>query len=147
MYGHKVCLSFGRTGLVLAAEVLRGNPADSTLTTTALKQVQSNTRRTPHDAALDRGFASKQNVVDVKALGVVRVDFGEGRGIDTEKACGNQRIRRKLRRFRAGAEGLISWLKRSLQMRESRWKGAEGFDSYVWAVIVTACIQAVARSG
>ncbi len=43
----------------------------------------------PHDAALDRGFASKQNVVDVEALGVVRVDFGEGRGIDTEKACGN----------------------------------------------------------
>lgn len=76
-----------------------------------------------------------------------RVDFGQGRGIDTEKACGNQRIRRKMRCFRAGAEGLISWLKRSLQMRESRWKGAEGFDSYVWAVIVTACVQAVARSG
>lgn len=147
VYGHKVCLSFGRTGLVLAAEVLRGNPADSTLTTTALKQVQSNTGRTPHDVAMDRGFASKQNVVDVKELGVVRVDFGEGRGIDTEKACGNQRSRRKLRCFRAGAEGLISWLKRSLQMRESRWKGAEGFDSYVWAVIVTACIQAIARSG
>ena len=146
VYGHKVCLSFGRTGLVLAAEVLRGNPADSTLTATALKQVQSNTGRTPHDAAMDRGFASKQNVVDVKELGVVRVDFGEGRGIDTQKACGNRRIRRKLRCFRAGAEGLISWLKRGLKLGESRWKGAEGFDSYVWAVIVTACIQAIARS-
>jgi IS5 family transposase len=147
VYGHKVCLSFGHTGLVLAAEVLRGNPADSTLTATALKQVQSNTGRTPHDAAMDRGFASKQNVVDVKELGVVRVDFGEGRGIDTQKACGNRRIRRKMRCFRAGAEGLISWLKRGLKLGESRWKGAEGFDSYVWAVIVTACIQAIARSG
>jgi len=96
---------------------------------------------------MDRGFASKQNVVDVKELGVVRVDFGEGRGIDTQKACGNRRIRRKMRCFRAGAEGLISWLKRGLKLGESRWKGAEGFDSYVWAVIVTACIQAIARSG
>lgn len=147
VYGHKVCLSFGKTGLVLAAEVLRGNPADSTLTTGAIEQVQSNSGKTPHDVAMDKGFASKKNVLDVKDLGVQRVDFGEGRGIDTEKACGNRRIRRKLRRFRAGAEGLISWLKRSLQMRESRWKGAQGFDSYVWAVIVTACIQAVARSG
>ena len=147
VYGHKVCLSFGKTGLVLAAEVLRGNPADSSLTTGTIEQVQSNSGKTPHDVAMDKGFASKRNVLDVKDLGVQRVDFGEGRGIDTEKACGNRRIRRKLRRFRAGAEGLISWLKRSLQMRESRWKGAQGFDSYVWAVIVTACIQAVARSG
>jgi len=147
VYGHKVCLSFGKTGLVLAAEVLRGNPADSTLTTDAIEQVQSNSGKTPHDVAMDKGFASKRNVLDVKDLGVQRVDFGEGCGIDTEQACGNRRIRRKLRRFRAGAEGLISWLKRSLQMRESRWKGAQGFDSYVWAVIVTACIQAVARSG
>lgn len=147
VYGHKVCLSFGKTGLVLAAEVLRGNPADSTLTTGAIEQVQSNSGKTPHDVAMDRGFASKKNVLDVKDLGVQRVDFGEGRGIDTEKACGNRRIRRKLRRFRAGAEGLISWLKRSLQMRESRWKGDQGFDAYVWAVIVTACIQAVARTG
>ncbi len=137
----------GKTGLVLAAEVLRGNPADSTLTTGAIEQVQSNSGKTPHDVAMDRGFASKKNVLDVKDLGVQRVDFGEGRGIDTEKACGNRRIRRKLRRFRAGAEGLISWLKRSLQMRESRWKGDQGFDAYVWAVIVTACIQAVARTG
>jgi IS5 family transposase len=147
VYGHKVCLSFGKTGLVLAAEVLRGNPADSTLTTGAIEQVQSNSGKTPHDVAMDRGFASKKNVLAVKDLGVQRVDFGEGRGIDTEKACGNRRIRRKLRRFRAGAEGLISWLKRSLQMRESRWKGDQGFDAYVWAVIVTACIQAVARTG
>ena len=95
---------------------------------------------------MDRGFASKKNVLAVKDLGVQRVDFGEGRGIDTEKAAGNRRIRRKLRRFRAGAEGLISWLKRSLQMRESRWNGDQGFDAYVWAVIVTACIQAVART-
>ena len=108
VYGHKVCLSFGRTGLVLEAEVLRGNPADSMLTATALKQVQSNTGRTPHDVAMDRSFPSKQNLVDVRELGIVRVDFTEGRGIDTVKACGNRRIRRNMRCFRAGAEGLAS---------------------------------------
>lgn len=40
VYGHKVSLSFGKTGVVLAAEVLQGNPADATLTVPALQQVK-----------------------------------------------------------------------------------------------------------
>jgi hypothetical protein len=31
VYGHKVCLSFGKSGIVLAAEITRGSPADSQL--------------------------------------------------------------------------------------------------------------------
>lgn len=29
-FGHKVWLAFGKTGVVLAADILRGNPADVT---------------------------------------------------------------------------------------------------------------------
>lgn len=145
-YGHKVCLSFGKTGVVLGAEVLRGNPADSTLAVPAIEQVQQNTGNTPHDAAMDRGFSSLANVAALKDKGVQRVAFSKGKGIDEEKACGNRRICRKLYRFRAGVEGLISWLKRSLAMGQSRWKGEQGFLAYVWGVVMTASVQALARA-
>lgn len=146
VYGHKVVLSFGKSGVVLAAQVLRGNPADATLTVPAIQQVQANTGKTPHDAAMDAGFASKANVAALKELGVQRVAFNKSKGIDGEAACGNRRVRRKLYRFRAGVEGLISWLKRSLAMGQSRWKGEEGFQAYVWGVVMTASLQALARA-
>jgi IS5 family transposase len=147
VYGHKVSLSFGKTGVVLAAQVLQGNPADATLAVPAIEQVKENTGKTPHDAAMDGGFASKANVEALKKLGVQRVAFNKSKGIDTQAACGNRRVRRKLYRFRAGAEGLISWLKRSLGMGQSRWKGEQGFAAYVWGVVVTASLQALARAG
>lgn len=147
VYGHKVSLSFGKTGVVLAAQVLRGNPADATLAVPAIEQVKENTGKTPHDAAMDAGFASRANVEALKKLGVQRVAFNKSKGIDQEAACGSRRVRRKLYRFRAGAEGLISWLKRSLAMGQSRWKGEEGFTAYVWGVVMTASLQALARAG
>ena len=147
LFGHKVCVSFGKTGVVLAAEILRGNPADSMLAVPAIEQVKRNTGRTPHDAAMDLGFASQDNVALLKDLGVQRVAFHKGRGIDAGKVCGSARVRRKLYRFRAGVEGLISWLKRSLAMGRSRWKGEQGFCAYVWGVVVTASLQALAQAG
>lgn len=147
VYGHKLCLSFGKTGLVLATEIVRGNPSDSQLTQTAIEQVEQNTGKIPHDVAMDLGFASKENVAGLKGRGVQRVAFNPGRGIDAEAACGKARVRRKLYRFRAGVEGLISWLKRSLSLRQSRWKGEQGYNAYVWGVIVTASLQALAGSG
>lgn len=144
LYGHKVCVSFGRSGVVLAAQVLRHNPADSTLAVPAVEQIEQNTGRTPHDAALDSGFASRANVRELKERGVQRVALPPGRGIDGQAACGSRRVRRKLSRFRAGVEGLISWLKRSLAMGRSRWKSEQGFCAYVWSVLVTATLQAMA---
>ncbi len=144
VFGHKVLVSFGKSGVVLGAQILRGNPADATLAQGAVEQVMHNTGRIPHDAAMDLGFASKQNVKDLKELGVQRVAFPEGRGIDGQAACGSRRVRRRLYRFRAGVEGLISWLKRSLGMGRSRWKGETGFLAYVQGVIFVASLQALA---
>ena len=95
---------------------------------------------------MDLGFASRDNVGNLKELGVQRVAFPRGRGIDGYSACGSRRVQRKLYRFRAGAEGLISWLKRSLAMGKSRWRGEEGFFAYVWGVLVTASLQALAQA-
>jgi IS5 family transposase len=147
VYGHKVCLSFGRTGVVLAAEVLRGNPADVTQMVPSLEQVQRNTGKTPKKMAADRGFTSKDNLAELKQRGVEQVGFSKGRGLSSQEQCGGKRAHRELRRFRAGVEGLISWLKRSLGMGKSRWKGDQGFQAYIWGVVVTASVQAIAQAG
>lgn len=31
-------------------------------------------------------------------------------------------------------------------MGQSRWKGEEGFQAYVWGVVMTASLQALARA-
>ncbi len=80
---------------------------------------------------MDLGFASKANAKTLKQLGVQRVAFPAGRGIDAEAACGSCRVQQRLYRFRAGVEGLISWLKRALHLGRSRWKGEQGFCAYV----------------
>jgi IS5 family transposase len=146
VYGHKVLVSFGKSGVVLAADVLRGNPADATLAQSAVEQTRDNTGRTPHDAAMDLGFASQANVTGLKELGVQRVAFPAGRRIDGEAACGSRRVQRRLYRFRAGVEGLISWLKRALLMGRSRWKGEQGFRAYVFGVVLVASLQALATA-
>lgn len=43
----------------------------------------------------------------------------------------------KLRRFRAGIEGCISTLERTFGMSRASWRGDRGFESYVWARIVS----------
>ena len=32
-------------------------------------------------------------------------------------------------------------------MGQSRWKGEEGFWAYVWGVVMTASLQAIAQAG
>lgn len=144
MYGHKVCLSFGHRGVVLQTEILRGNPSDSTLAVPTLEQVQANTGKTPSQIAMDAGFACKKNLADLKAAGVQQVGFNQGWGASVEQICGSRAVHSKLRRFRAGVEGLISWLKRSLSMGQSRWKGQQSYWSYVYGVVVTASLIALA---
>lgn len=145
IFGHKVLVSFGKSGVVLWADVLSGNPADATLAKNAIEQTTQNTGRMPH-VALDLGFTSKDHVAALKALGVQRVAFPSGRGIDAQAACGSRRVQRKLYRFRAGVEGLISWLKRDLLMGRSRWKGEQGFGAYIFGVVLTASLAAMAAA-
>lgn len=137
LYGHKVCLSTGPSSLVLDCVVLDGNPADATLVDTMLDRHIDLLNKPPRQAAFDGGFASKDNVTLAKAKGVSDVCFHKKRGIKISEMVRSDWVFKKLRRFRAGVEGCISWLKRSFGMRRSRWSGAESFKSYVWASIVT----------
>lgn len=144
-YGHKICLTGGRSNLILDCRIVEGNPADVTLTREMLDRQQEIYGRYPLKVALDGGFASKANLAAAKGKGIKDVCFAKKRGLEVEKMCRSQYVYKKLRRFRAGIEAGISWLKRSLGLDRCTWKGWASFKSYVWASIVSANLLTIAR--
>ena len=144
-YGHKICVTGGSSNLILDCIVLDGNPADSELTVMMLDRQADLYGRYPLKAALDGGFTSHANLKTAKANGVKDMCFSKGRGLAEEDMCRSKRVYKGLRKFRAGIESGISWLKRSLGLDRCTWKGAESFKSYVWASIVSANLLTLAR--
>lgn len=145
LYGHKVCLTGGASNLILDCLILEGNPADRTLTEQIFHRQNDLYGRYPLKAALDGGFASKDNVKSAKTMGIKDICFAKKRGIDVEDMCRSQWVYRRLRRFRAGIESGISWLKRCFGFARCTWKTLRSFKSYVWASVVTANLLTLAR--
>lgn len=145
-YGHKVCLTGGASNLILDCMILSGNPADSSLTQKMLERQQQIYGRPPLKIALDGGFSSRDNLVAAKKQGIKDVCFSRGRGLSEQEMCRSSAVYRALRKFRAGIESGISWLKRSLGLERCTWKGLESFKSYVWASVVTANLLTLART-
>jgi len=144
-YGHKVCLSGGKSNLILDCLVVEGNPADTTLTETMLDRQNDQYGRYPLKVALDGGFASKENLAKAKSKKIKDVCFAKKRGFQETDMCRSHYVYQKLRRFRAGIEAGISWLKRSFGFNRCTWKGLGSFKSYVWATIVSANLLTIAR--
>ena len=144
-YGHKVCLTGGASNLILDCQILSGNPADSTLTREMLERQKQLYSRPPLKVALDGGFASRENLEIAKDQGIKDVCFAKGRGLEEKDMCRSPYVYKALRKFRAGIESGISWLKRSFGLNRCIWKGYESFKSYVWASIVSANLLTLAR--
>ena len=144
-YGHKICLTGGGSNLILDCLITDGNPADSTLTQTMIERQRQIYGRCPLKAALDGGFASKDNLQQAKASGVKDVCFAKKRGLEVEDMCRSDYVYNRLRRFRAGIESGISWLKRSFGLWRCTWKGYRSFKSYVWCSIVAANLLTLSR--
>jgi IS5 family transposase len=144
-YGHKICLTGGGSNLILDCLITDGNPADSTLTQTMLERQREIYGRYPLKAALDGGFASKNNLKDAKTSGVKDVCFAKKRGLEVADMCRSDYVYNRLRRFRAGIESGISWLKRSFGLWRCTWRGLRSFKSYVWCSIVAANLLTLSR--
>jgi len=145
LYGHKLCLSTGASNLVLDCVVLRGNPADSTLAVHMMDRHERLFDQPAKQAAFDGGFASRSNLETIKATGVEDVSFSKGRGLKVNEMVSDQRTYRKLRDFRAGIEGTISFLKRCLGLGRCHWSGWASFESYCWASVISANLLMLAR--
>jgi transposase, IS5 family len=144
-YGHKVCLTGGKSNLILDCLVVEGNPADTSLTGKMLDRQEDLYGRYPLKAALDGGFASKDNLGEAKSKGIKDVCFAKKRGLKETDMCRSQYVYKRLRRFRAGIEAGISWLKRTFGFDRCTWKGWRSFQSYVWATVVSANLLTIAR--
>lgn len=144
-YGHKINLTGGASGLILDCVIEVGNPADSTRCLPMLRRQKEIYEEFPRQAALDGGYASKENLREAKAEGIQHVCFSKKRGLEVEEMTGSQRIYRALQRFRAGIEGGISYLKRVFGMGRCTWRGELSFGSYVWSTVVAANLLTLAR--
>ena len=144
-YGHKINLTGGASGLILDCVVEVGNPADSTRCLPMLRRQKEIYEQVPRQAALDGGYASKENLREAKAEGIQHVCFAKKRGLEVEEMTGSQRIYRALQRFRAGIEGGISYLKRVFGMGRCTWRGELSFGSYIWSTVVAANLLTLAR--
>lgn len=144
-FGHKVALTTGRSGLVLDFVVHEGNPADSTLTTAMVERVIELFERPPRQVSFDGAFASKVNLEAIKKLGVNDVCFSKRRSLAIEDMVKSTWVYRKLRRFRAGIEAGISFLKRCFGLDRCAWRGFAGFRAYTWASVVAHNLLVMAR--
>ena len=144
-YGHKVCLTGGPSNLITDCLILDGNPADSSLTVEMFERHKEIYGHYPLKVALDGGFASKTNLDIAKGNGIKDVCFAKKRGLEEEEMCRSTWVYKRLRRFRAGIESGISWLKRCFGFARCMWKSLPSFHSYVWASVVSANLLTLAR--
>jgi IS5 family transposase len=119
----------GARGLILPAATAIGNPGEDML----LPQTVAELKRlgiSPREIALDGGFNAGPTTDALEDLAPDRV-FIAGR-----QQPGSKRTQRRMRRYRTGAEGRISHLKRSYGMDRSRLKGDEGQQIWTgWAIL------------
>jgi len=144
-FGHKICLAGGASNLIVDCLIADGNPADSNLTVEMLDRQKELYGRYPLKVALDGGFASKDNLNKAKEKQIKDVCFAKKRSLQVEDMCRSHWVYNRLRRFRAGIESGISWVKRCFGMARCTWKGLRSFKSYVWASIVSANLLTLAR--
>jgi len=146
LYGHKVCLNIGKSKLITDCLIVDGNPKDSNLTIEMLDRHKLIYDHYPLKVAFDGGFASKDNLRYAKGKGIKDVCFSKKPGLEIEDMCRSDYVYKRLRRFRAGVESSISWIKRCFGFAKCTWKSLRSFKSYVWASIVAANLVTLARS-
>jgi IS5 family transposase len=145
-YGHKVTLSTGRSGMVLDLVVEKGNPADSTLAVRSAERHAALLGAPPERAAFDGGFASKANLEALQSAGTREACFSKPAGVPVDKMTSTPPIRRVLKRFRAGIEATVSFLKRSFGLSRCTWTGLPRFRAYAWCSTVAHNLLVLARA-
>jgi transposase, IS5 family len=134
-FGHKVDISTGKSNLILSCDILKGNPADSTLYEDCLKKVIANYDQTPESSAADGGYASIDNLKIAQALGIQNVVFNKTRG-KMQNIAKTKILGTRLEKWRSGIEANISNLLRGCNIRRCNWEGWAHFKQKVlWSVL------------
>ena len=117
----------GVRGFILPPTTAPGNPGENELLPSTVAELQA-LGLAPREVALDGGFQTKASMETLAPLGCERI-FIAGRA-----QPGSRRTLRRLARYRTGAEGRVSHLKRRYGLRRSRLKGGEAQRIWIgWA--------------
>lgn len=134
-FGHKVDFTSGRSNLILHCDVLRGNPSDTKLFAPALDSIIEGYGIIPRDCATDGGYASLANQSHAAEKGVVNIVFNKIVG-SLQNISSSKNMETRLKKWRSGAEAIISNIKRGFNLARCTWKGWQNFVSKVlWSVI------------
>jgi IS5 family transposase len=129
----------GARGLILPAASQIGSPNESDLLPATAGELDR-LGIAPREVALDGGFAP--GPVD-EHLPARQRTFIAGR-----QSAGSRRTDRRLARYRVGAEGRISHLKRRYGLRRSRLKGHDGARTWAaWGILAYNLDTLAIRSG
>jgi transposase, IS5 family len=119
----------GARGFILPASTAPGNPPESKLLPDTTVELEHLGLR-PREVALDGGFEKGPTAEALERIAPDKV-FIAGR-----QQPGSRRTQRRLAKYRTGAEGRISHLKRSYGLRRSRLKGKAGAHAWsAWAIL------------
>jgi IS5 family transposase len=119
----------GARGLIVPSASAIGNPSEDTLLPHTVAELER-LGISPREVALDGGFNVGPTREALEDLAPERV-FISGR-----QQPGSKRTQRRMQRYRTGAEGRISHLKRRYGMDRSRLKGDEGQQIWTgWAIL------------
>ena len=144
-FGHKVLIATGKSGLITQYETFRGNPGDSGMLPEILSTHHRQYGKAPKSLSGDRRFFSSDNEQVAYSKGVKKVCLSKpGYRSTSRRELEREPWFRKLKRFRAGIEGIISTLMRSFGLSRCPWKGWESFCSYVALSIVTFNLRKIA---
>ena len=127
------------------AVVEDGNPNDSTLAVKMVQRLTDLYTRPPRQVSFDGGFTSKSNLAEFKRLGVVDGCFSKTGYLKVTDMVRSSWVYRRLRRFRAGVESVISFLKRCFGLSRCSWRGYESFKAYTWSSLLSANLLVLAR--
>lgn len=145
LYGHKIYINGGSSSLILDCLITDGNPADSSLTQEMIDRQRDILGHVPEQAVFDGSFASRANLEALKDQGVEDVVFSKHRGLEVSEMAKNTWVYRRLRNFRAGIEGNISFLKRIFGLSRCTWRSLPSFKSYVWGSVISFNLLVLAR--
>jgi IS5 family transposase len=145
-FGCKVLIGETDHGIITTYQVLKGNPSDTTLLKSGVKGHKRLFRKRLKAVAADRGFYSKENEEWLREGGVKQVSIPvRGRANEERRAEQKRPWFKRLQRFRAGVEAMISLLKRRFGLKRSLMRGVPGTEIWVGQGIFTHNLWQAAR--
>ena len=146
-FGKMVKLQEAENQIVVAYEVYDQRPSDQDILMAAIETHQARLGRTPHLVAADAGFYSAKNEAAAKNKGVQRVCI-PNRSTKSPERKREQKKRwfRNGQKWRTGAEGRISVVKRRHGLNRSRYRGEAGMKRWVGLGVIADNLVNISRA-